>query len=451
MEAELHQQFIEDFRGHMRRSIEMWYTMPVDLKIRTLKMIFHIVQGDISDLLKVLIELGYTSKIELSFPINKMSEQFINDPTNLPNLWENLSLLQVAVHHNSYDCLKLLLENEADISPAEHILTKTYYHHCDIELLKLLLEYGADPNELDEDGIPLLCDCAQDGSVDELQLLLANGASVHVADIGSLSTPLHFVAMKGSSNHYKCACILLEHGANPNACNRRNETPAFVAGVFGRKVFQLLIDHRGTVNAVNSSNSTAVHQTFMRGDLTNTMQLIEFTPDLNIVNQHGYTILDLAFRYHDSFYIKDSFDDSIPVEPAPYIKQLINGNAKLKSFNQHDIVNLFDQSPHKIEMIGLLINSIVNNNVSTHFVSAVATFNRQEVLSLMSENGSDERYLEFYDRFYNVAYRPRSLKHHCRCVIRDCIGRQFTNVVPLLDIPVTTKSYLLLDDPCDLN
>lgn len=51
----------------------------------------------------------------------------------------------------------------------------------------------------------------------------------------------------------------------------------------------------------------------------------------------------------------------------------------------------------------------------------------------------------FYQSLFALAGSPRRLLHLCRCAIRRRFGKQCFRLVPLLPLPATLQSYLLLE------
>nr|XP_020008060.1 ankyrin repeat and SOCS box protein 18-like [Castor canadensis] len=51
----------------------------------------------------------------------------------------------------------------------------------------------------------------------------------------------------------------------------------------------------------------------------------------------------------------------------------------------------------------------------------------------------------FYQSFFALAGTPRSLQHLCRCAIRKLFGKGCFLLVPLLPLPASLQSYLLLE------
>ncbi len=83
----------------------------------------------------------------------------------------------------------------------------------------------ADANQRCWGGDTALHIASEFGEIENVEVLLANGADVNIAgDIGY--TPLHYAAAKGNTDIIK---ILLKAGANPNLTDEFDDTPLKVA------------------------------------------------------------------------------------------------------------------------------------------------------------------------------------------------------------------------------
>lgn len=88
--------------------------------------------------------------------------------------------------------------------------------------LRRALDSGADPNERDFFGAPLICTVAAVGDLESLQLLLEYGA--HPDDCGpDMWTPLIHACNAG---HLQVAAFLVRRGANVSAKTQEGYTAA---------------------------------------------------------------------------------------------------------------------------------------------------------------------------------------------------------------------------------
>ncbi|XP_006812004.1 ankyrin repeat and SOCS box protein 18-like [Saccoglossus kowalevskii] len=434
----------DSFFQYFKQVHQIWKSLPSDVKQSTQRLYYQIIQADRSELLNQVLLAGFSPNVD--FTVDDFSRNYI-DSTNmaLHNI-TTLSALQVSAENASYDCMKILLENGAEANQSDNTCLLYYvYKNADLPALKLLLQHGANPDERTTTGMPLLCLCALTGDSEFVKLLVSHGASVHNADIATLATPLHYAVSNSFGNHFDCVQTLLENHANTNARNRRNETPAFLAAGQGNvRALELLQRHGGYINIFNSTNSTALHMAFASGKTSCVELLINLIPDLNVIDLHGYTVLDLALRFQDTFHKLDNNFDQVRVDPAKYVRKLINHGACFSKFSQEDFALLIDRSPQRIKLIGLVVNAYSNCNYISYISNTTNNHHGDD------GDETDELYFEFYKSFFQAANKPRSLQHLCRYKLRCYNGKLFCHVVESLEIPQNIKKYLLLDDPCDL-
>jgi ankyrin repeat protein len=87
-----------------------------------------------------------------------------------------------------------------------------------------------------------LHECAKEGDIQKVNLLIAQGADVNIIDENGL-TPLHCAADQG---HKKVVELLILKGANVNAVTPHGYTPLGMAAAAGHKdVMELLIKQGG--------------------------------------------------------------------------------------------------------------------------------------------------------------------------------------------------------------
>ncbi|HWY30159.1 MAG TPA: ankyrin repeat domain-containing protein, partial [Candidatus Acidoferrum sp.] len=143
-------------------------------------------------------------------------------------------------------------------------------------MVQLLLKYKADPNDAQTDGRSVVFEALD--KPDSLALLLNAGAKTEVKDPTDRSntgvinnfadrlqrainpylnrTPLLFAAC-GESN-VVAITELLQHGANPNACDGRGDTALHFAARFlaEEQIFSLLLDDKANPNVRNNEGET---------------------------------------------------------------------------------------------------------------------------------------------------------------------------------------------------
>jgi len=175
------------------------------------------------------------------------------------------------------EIVKHLLENNADpsigdLSGRTPIHWASFYGHSDV--VELLLRHGADPSPIDDESVRPIHLGAFSGIKDIVARLIDAGADVNAVDVlfafiiyhydffsefvNFLRTPMHYAAASSSS---AVLSYLLEHGANPDALDKHQRTPAMlIEGQNANELQELLQRHtdqsRPRVRSKNSSSSS---------------------------------------------------------------------------------------------------------------------------------------------------------------------------------------------------
>jgi cytohesin len=142
---------------------------------------------------------------------------------------EPYTLLGLAAREGHLEILKLLVKLGADIE-ARHLYGRTALHLAAREgrsnAISLLITLGADIEAKNTQGETPLHEAAGDNQLAAVKVLLARNAAVNATD-SALWTPLHAaIERKSAPEIIDC---LLAHGANPEAKNKQDTTPAELA------------------------------------------------------------------------------------------------------------------------------------------------------------------------------------------------------------------------------
>ena len=97
------------------------------------------------------------------------------------------------------------------------VLHKAEYYSGSATLLENLITQGADVNARDKGAWTPLHLAAKNGHVEALQILLENGANMHVKDIKHGWTPLHIAIV---SKQYESAKFLIRAGSSVSECDK---------------------------------------------------------------------------------------------------------------------------------------------------------------------------------------------------------------------------------------
>lgn len=165
---------------------------------------------------------------------------------------------------------------------------------CSNLVLEHLILHGADINHTDDTGQTALyqaCDrtiCSDTEAT--VRLLITHGADV----IGT--TPFFPLNIALDSQNLEIARILLQAGANPHILNSSGDPPIVVAARLGGAawILQILLDHGADINACSIHGSTALLIAARYGYMSFVELLVEKGALLNCANSHGETPLTMA-------------------------------------------------------------------------------------------------------------------------------------------------------------
>lgn len=133
----------------------------------------------------------------------------------------------------------------------------------EIEAVKQGLAEGIPVNGRDSLDQTALLAAISSNSLPEVQLLLAHGADVDIADNAGW-TPLHYATWFGSSS--VVLKELLDHGAKIDARNGRGITPLYFASITGHEAqVKLLLERGADRSVVSTSGYTALRAAKVKG------------------------------------------------------------------------------------------------------------------------------------------------------------------------------------------
>eukprot|EP00928_Gymnodinium_smaydae_P036751 TRINITY_DN25647_c0_g1_i1.p1 TRINITY_DN25647_c0_g1~~TRINITY_DN25647_c0_g1_i1.p1 ORF type:complete len:812 (+),score=218.47 TRINITY_DN25647_c0_g1_i1:125-2560(+) len=159
------------------------------------------------------------------------------------DVWDadNCTPCYLAASHNRVDCLRLLLENRADVNieTLDGVTPLSIaVQQKNLESVQFLLESGADVHvAADNEATPAFWACAVN-AIEELKLLLQYDADPNDAEDDG-TTCLHAAA---EDDHDEIVQILLDAEADPDKTDSNGDTPLSKARAFGAtKVIDILV------------------------------------------------------------------------------------------------------------------------------------------------------------------------------------------------------------------
>ena len=130
------------------------------------------------------------------------------------------------------------------------------YEHKKYDVLSVLLNMGADPNEKDVDGIPLLITVATEGNLEALNILLKRDININITDIDSCNAAIY------AARHHKMDVLdmLIGRGIDINHQSNCGSTPLMHAAIgnsFG--CLKMLVQNGAELNAKDNDGLTAIN------------------------------------------------------------------------------------------------------------------------------------------------------------------------------------------------
>lgn len=164
------------------------------------------------------------------------------------------------------------------------------------KVAKLVFTKGVAIDQKDEQGQAPLHTAAVWLDTTMIQFLLQGGANVEATDaLGE--TPLYAAAwvhlFQNPENHIKSVRLLLEHGANPNHRNKRQETALHKA--MDSEIAHLLLEHGADPNAQEFDGQTPLQKVAEAGRSETVKVLLAAGANPNIKDNYGNTPLHGAW------------------------------------------------------------------------------------------------------------------------------------------------------------
>ncbi|XP_037331192.2 ankyrin repeat and SOCS box protein 16 [Pungitius pungitius] len=287
--------------------------------------------------------------------------------------------------------------------------------------VQLLLSHGADPRVVAADGSAPLHLCTSAQSLQCAGLLIGGGADVSAKTRESRLTPLHVAARRGLEEHVQ---LFLAHGADVLATNQEGETPLNAAcaaaerpSEAGRylRVVQKLLSAGADPRTAGRKRHTPLHNACANCCPRIVDVLLQHGAEAHVANCAGYTPMDCLIQV---------VEDYPGQQPEAIARSLLNHGAEPVS---PKMLKLCALSPATLEV---MLNS---------YTSIPAC---EWMDSLPAELHQEHR--PFFDLVRQRSAQPRSLQHLCRCAVRLRLGGRCVPAVRDLDIPGSTRDYLLL-------
>ena len=347
--------------------------------------------------------------------VHKIIQQGVN-VNFLNSTRENVTALILACYEAQAVSVNLFLENGADpnISSADSStsLHAAVYGHCTTETLQEIIAHKAHLNAQNIDGNTALWLACSKRQQDCVKILLEAGSSPSIARNDG-STSLHAAVNGNCSKHIILA--ILDHGADVNATNTKNQTALMLAAITKNKgavnallnagadpnigdddgntclynavrkhcnkdVLQAIISHGADVNATNNSKDTALMEACWMGNEDAINVLLQAAADTNIASANGNTCLFDAVRKGCS---------------KKVLEAIISHGADVNATNKANNTALrYACSEGNIDAINVLLHAAADTNIAsadgyTCLHDAVRKGCSKKVLEAIISHGAD--------------------------------------------------------------
>lgn len=138
------------------------------------------------------------------------------------------------------------------------------YEHKKYNTLEVLLNNGADPNEKDENGVPMLNTAATDHDMKALGILLrCDKTDINITDSENCNAALH----AAKRNRGDVLVLLIHHKIDINHADKVGATPLMHAALANaRKCIELLVKNGAKLNERDADGLTALNYALLGND-----------------------------------------------------------------------------------------------------------------------------------------------------------------------------------------
>lgn len=202
---------------------------------------------------------------------------------------------------------RALIQAGAKVKVANELGETPLSYACSAEAAKAMIEAGADVNRQSRFGDCPLNQSVVEGLAKVVEVLLEHGANPNLVDRTSRGTCLHAAAFH---KHPRVAQLLVAHGADLEARDENDRTPlwhaAFEKGQRSLDVAKVLIEAGADVNAADQEGDTPLMKAAQDANVPMTKLLLDAGAKPNLQDEDGHTALVWAVRDYSSRTAGDS-------------------------------------------------------------------------------------------------------------------------------------------------
>lgn len=276
-------------------------------------------QGRINELREFLetnANQGFFGPIRSFFGLNQVNINIQDEYGNTP--------LQYACDGNHVDCVRLLLENHANITlPDCNGNIPLHNARRSVECAQLLINAGSPidiKNRLGNTPLHLACNA---GNAYVVKLLIHHGADINSVSIEG-NTPLATACFR---DYHECVQLLINHGADMSIKN--NEGMSLLHHAMNApNTMKLLLDAGCNVNEKDLNGDTPLHLSCANGNFDCVKLLIEYGADPFVLNNENRYPVDETILIRDSGLLFPENIASILDEIIQYLQTIIEFEVK---------------------------------------------------------------------------------------------------------------------------
>uniref|UniRef100_A0A0N4ZXR3 ANK_REP_REGION domain-containing protein n=1 Tax=Parastrongyloides trichosuri TaxID=131310 RepID=A0A0N4ZXR3_PARTI len=227
-----------------------------------------------------------------SFPVEKLREHHVKNSKNK----NKETFLIAAARYGRFNVCEMVVDSsdihEKDEDGFTALLNASQNGYS--KIVRLLLEKGAFVDETDGYGWTPLFWSVYNNHVDCLLELIPFKPRVNLVEADDNLTPLIIASARG---YTECVRVLLENGANPNACDKFGSTPLIWACRKGyHEIVEYLVNYSATIDNIGMYGRTAL-MLAVKGNYLKTVNiLLSREPKVNVVDLDGVPALEMAAR-----------------------------------------------------------------------------------------------------------------------------------------------------------